>query len=190
MNAKVNNWAVELKSYNLKFEYIQGIKNTLADTLSRLIKINPDVALPAEQQEVGYNFFEDLPSVEVGEIIIEGLDIKLNPDTFSRKLTLNLPLKPISIRSLQAKNAKINNILQRFQVGDLDANVYMVEDGIQRKRIVEPTGNEHQPIEHDYSRHNGFPRRYAAIRHLYFWVDVKKDVKRHCRKCQLCTNIT
>ena len=26
MNAKVNNWAVELESYNLKFEYIQGIK--------------------------------------------------------------------------------------------------------------------------------------------------------------------
>ena len=25
MNPKVNNWAVELESYNLKFEYIQGI---------------------------------------------------------------------------------------------------------------------------------------------------------------------
>ena len=25
MNSKVNNWAVELESYNLKFEYIQGI---------------------------------------------------------------------------------------------------------------------------------------------------------------------
>ena len=25
MNSKVNNWAIELKSYNLKFEYIQGI---------------------------------------------------------------------------------------------------------------------------------------------------------------------
>ena len=63
MNAKVNNWAVELESYNLKFEYIQGIKNTLADILSKLIKIDPDVALLAEQpgQEFGYNFFWDLP---------------------------------------------------------------------------------------------------------------------------------
>ena len=49
MNAKVNKWAVELESYNLKFEYIQGIKNTLVDTLSRLIEINPNIALPAEQ---------------------------------------------------------------------------------------------------------------------------------------------
>ena len=59
MNTKVNNWAVELESYNLKFEYIQGVKNTLADTLSRLLEINPDVALPAEPQgtEFGYNLF-------------------------------------------------------------------------------------------------------------------------------------
>ena len=49
MNAKVNNWAVELETYNLKFEYIQGIKNTLADTLSRLIEIDPIVELPMEQ---------------------------------------------------------------------------------------------------------------------------------------------
>ena len=26
MNSKVNNWVVELKMYNLKFEYIQGVK--------------------------------------------------------------------------------------------------------------------------------------------------------------------
>ena len=38
MNSKVNNWAVELKMYNLKLQYIQGVKNTLADTLSRLFE--------------------------------------------------------------------------------------------------------------------------------------------------------
>ena len=59
MNTKVNNWAVELKSYNQKFKYIQGVKNTLADTLSGLLEIDPDVALPAEPQgtEFSYNFF-------------------------------------------------------------------------------------------------------------------------------------
>ena len=76
----------------------------------------------------------------------------------------------------------------------------MVEDGIIRKRIGEPTGNEFKPIvlpksmvdhvllkAHDYRRHNGFPRAYAAIRHLYYWVDMKKDVQRHCKKCYLST---
>ena len=50
MNSKVNNWAVEVESYNLKFEYIQDVQNTLTDTLSRLLEIDPDVALPAEPQ--------------------------------------------------------------------------------------------------------------------------------------------
>ena len=36
LNAKVNNWAVELEQFNLKLEWIQGVKNTLADSLSRL----------------------------------------------------------------------------------------------------------------------------------------------------------
>ena len=50
MNTKVNNWAVELEAYNLKFEYIKGIKNTLADTLSKLLEIDPDVALLLNHQ--------------------------------------------------------------------------------------------------------------------------------------------
>ena len=39
LNSKVNNWAVEISPYRIKFEYIKGIKNTLADTMSRLIKL-------------------------------------------------------------------------------------------------------------------------------------------------------
>ena len=41
---------------------------------------------------------------------------------------------------------KINVILQRLEVGDLDANVYITEDGILKRRIVEQTGNEFKPI--------------------------------------------
>ena len=112
MNTKVNNWAVELESYNLKFKYIQGIKNTLTDTLSRLLEIDPDAALPAEPPgtEFGYNFFEELPPVEVGEIIVEGVELKPNPDTFFKEVDLTLPLKSRSIRLLEAKDAKISNI--------------------------------------------------------------------------------
>ena len=39
LNSKVNNWAVELESQDITFEYIPGICNTLADTLSRLIEM-------------------------------------------------------------------------------------------------------------------------------------------------------
>ena len=34
LNSKVNNWAVEISPFWITFEYIKGIKNTLADTMS------------------------------------------------------------------------------------------------------------------------------------------------------------
>ena len=79
---------MELETYNLKFEYIQGVKNTLTDTLSRLLEIDPDVALPNEPPgtEFGYNFFEELPPVEVGE----GVEIKPDPDTFFKDIDLHI----------------------------------------------------------------------------------------------------
>ena len=47
-NTMVNNWAMSIKDYQLKFEYIKGVKNTLADTMSCLVQLDPDVALPLE----------------------------------------------------------------------------------------------------------------------------------------------
>ena len=75
LNSKVNNWAVELESQNITFEYISGIRNTLADTLSRLIEMDEDIKLhPKEEgKEFGYFPFEELPPVmtQVIEEVIE-----------------------------------------------------------------------------------------------------------------------
>ena len=122
-------------------------------------------------------FLEELPLVEVGEIIVEGVKIKPDPDMFFKEVDLTLPLKSRLIRSLQAKDAKISNILQWPQVGDLPPDVYLIENGILRRRILETTGNEFKPVvlprslvdnilmtAHDHGGHNGFPRMYAAIR--------------------------
>ena len=40
LNLKVNRWAIEISSYCINFQYIKGIKNTLADTMSQLVKID------------------------------------------------------------------------------------------------------------------------------------------------------
>ena len=48
LNSKVNNWAVEISPFRIKFEYIKGIKNTLADTMTRLITITPEIKLEEE----------------------------------------------------------------------------------------------------------------------------------------------
>ena len=43
LNSKVNNWAIEISPFRITFECIKDIKNTLADTMSRLIEIDPQV---------------------------------------------------------------------------------------------------------------------------------------------------
>ena len=65
LNSKVNNWAMELESFNIQFEHIKGQNNILADTLSCLIDIEPDTQLTPEGNgyEFGHAVFEELPEI-------------------------------------------------------------------------------------------------------------------------------
>ena len=61
LNSKVNNWAVTISPFKIKFEY----SNTLADTVSRLIDIDSDVKLDPESKghEYWYYSFQQLPNI-------------------------------------------------------------------------------------------------------------------------------
>ena len=66
LNSKVNNWATEISPFRITFEYIKGIKNTLADTMSRLIDIDTQIQQDSEPEgyEFGYYTFDTLPAME------------------------------------------------------------------------------------------------------------------------------
>ena len=70
LNSKVNNWTIEISPFRITFEYIKGIKNTLADTMSRLIEIDTQIQSEPEPEgyEFGYYIFDQLPALEVHEI--------------------------------------------------------------------------------------------------------------------------
>ena len=76
LNAKVNNWDIELSDFNIKFKFIKGVKNTLADTLFRLINLEfPEPNTPQREgheprppekgYEYGYAVLEPLPDMHV-----------------------------------------------------------------------------------------------------------------------------
>ena len=67
LNSKVNNWAIEISPFIITFEYMKGIKNTPADTMSRLIEIDPQVQEEPEPEgyEFGYYTFGNFPNIEV-----------------------------------------------------------------------------------------------------------------------------
>ena len=70
LNSKVNNWSIEISPFRITFEYIKGIKNTLADTMSRLIDVALQVQPESEPEgyEFGYYTFDTLPALEVSNV--------------------------------------------------------------------------------------------------------------------------
>ena len=70
LNSKVNNWAVKISPFRITFEYIKGIKNTLADIMSSLIDIDPQIQPEPEPEgyEFSYYTFDQLPALEVSSI--------------------------------------------------------------------------------------------------------------------------
>ena len=70
LNSKVNNWAIEISPFQIIFEYIKGIKNTLGDMMSRLIDIDPQVQSESEPEgyEFSYYTFDSLPALEVSNV--------------------------------------------------------------------------------------------------------------------------
>ena len=102
LNSKVNNWAMELETFNIHFNYIKGSSNVLADTLSSLIVIDPDTPLTLEGQgyEFGYAIFEEFPEVktntyEVNEVIVGAKkEIKNDPDLQGTLQCIENPIIP------------------------------------------------------------------------------------------------
>ena len=115
MNAKVNNWAVELESQNINFEFIAGTKNVLADTLSRLIEL--DRGLPEEEPgyKFGYTPFKELPPARVTvieEVIISENQGNQLPETLKiqhtnpieKDIEIELPLTNSKMKELQEQD--------------------------------------------------------------------------------------
>ena len=119
LNNKVNNWAMELEAFNIKFQHVSGKTNILADTLSCLVDIDPDARLDPENAgwEFGYYVFETLPklssqnAVQVCKILSGNNVIRPDPDLqepFIQQLTSPLTLD--QLQALQAQDEKCTTL--------------------------------------------------------------------------------
>ena len=185
LNSKVNNWAVELESQNITFEYIPGIRNTLADTLSRLIEMDKNIKLQPEEEgkEFRYFPFEELPLVttqvveevikyEIGNINIQHTDpIEINTD-------IHLPLKDDKLVKLQESDPHTKQLRKQWENKNLDQSTYTMENNILKRKLVD-NGLLYTPIvvpdvlkdcllilAHDKQGHNGFRRTYTSLKNI------------------------
>ena len=137
LNSKVNNWAVEISPYRIKFEYIKGIKNTLADTMSRLIQIEPEAKLQPEQEgfEFGYHAFEDMEPIEYETNAVDSTTSK-DPIPLPGE-EIKLPLEDEKLKELQQKDKFCKEVREKLSKGQLQIRQpYYQEEGI-LKRFVE-----------------------------------------------------
>ena len=210
LNNKVNNWAMELEAFNIRFEHVSGKANILADMLSHLVDIDPDARLDPENArwEFGYYIFESLPKLTSEDIvqickILSGENvIRPDPDVQQPFIQqLRSPLTLDQLRTLQGQDDKCITLTWMLENGKLDPVAYSLQEGILYRQVIDG-GQSFQVIyipkmpesliqsilqtAHDESGHNGFLRTYSAIQRLYYWKGIKEDVLQHCRNCYTC----
>ena len=178
LNSKVNNWAIEISPFHITFEYIKGIKNTLADTMSRLIVIDPLIQQDSKPEgyEFGYYTFDTLPSMEVSHV-------KMTKQTSNEKerddpdSVMELPLSEDMLIKLQSQDTFCTHILTQIGKGNIkEGHVYLVQNKI-LKRYVTDGNNTYETVvlpraltaqvlkmAHDDLGHNGTCRMYMLLK--------------------------
>ena len=201
MNAKVNNWAVELESQNINFEFIAGTKNVLADTLSRLIEFDESIKLPEEEPgyKFGYSPFKKLLRARVTvieEVIISenqgnqspgSLKIQHN-DPIAKDIKIKLPLTNSRMKELQKQDPLVGLLRKQWLERKLDRKHFTMEDESLKKKTV-INGILYTPtvvpdvlkdclliLAHDKQGHKGFKRTYSSLKQLYHWKGMKKTI--------------
>ena len=216
LNVTVNNWALELEQYDLKLNHVSGVKNALADALSRLIQIDPSYELPKEPS--GQEFGKVVCSDSVRDqalitSIINAVHKSTTQDAqyLSPKNVNAHPTKPADNptkfsdkissskwKQLQASDSYCQFIRQKLKQGKsrfrnhfLDGNLLMrsVKDGGQEfSAIVVPVNSRELILKlaHDELGHNSEKRVYSLVKKLYYWKGMQKFIAGYCRNCPVC----
>ena len=129
LNNKVNNWAMELEAFNIRFEHVSSKANILADMLSHLVDIDPYARLNPENAgwEFGYYIFESLPKLSSEHIvqiceILSGVNVIIpDPDVQQPFIQqLRSPLTLDQLRTLQGQDDKCTTLMRMLENGKLD----------------------------------------------------------------------
>ena len=205
MNTKVNNWAIDITSRcrNIQFEYIKGIKNTLADTMSRLIKITPEIEQEPEPpgQEFGYDIFETLEPIETTTHYINELkeEIQIKHEAIPDDLLPIVDLTESQLEDIQMKDKFIKNIVNRLVAKQQpEGKPYYLEGKLLKKYIYDNKQRFEVTVvspncaslllnlAHDQLGHNGTARTYMLLKRTYYWKGMKTDVSNYVKQCKLC----
>ena len=126
-----------MEQFNLKVEWIQGVKNTLADSLSRLLEVDPEAKLQPEKegQEFGTYCFKELnETVEISPDFwiplkdsIEHIEVTQNK-SYIKEIKLSLSMKQMI--QLQKNDSEARNIVGNMRKEKSNAKMFILHDGV------------------------------------------------------------
>ena len=171
----------------IKLEYIKGIKNTLDDTMSHLVKLNDDIQW--ELEEIGYEFghytFKPLPDIETKRLAknIEKSDINATDEAiWTQSDNLPLALTTAKFQKLQQGDAFCYCIITMLQHNMLQSgHLYLIRDNILKRYVIDNKQtfkttimssnltNHTMKQAHDEFRHNISPRTCMFPSRLYYY---------------------
>ena len=202
LNSKVNNRAIEISPFHITFEYIKGIKNTLANSMSRLIDIDLQVEPESEPEgyEFGYYTFETLPTLEVSNVeTSQSTSLHVDDTEVSNGNLWKLPLSNDALSKLQQKDIFCNNILNQIEKGNIiEGQLYVVKDKVLKRYVIDGNNTYETTIiprvitaqilqmVHDNLGHNGTHRMYTLHKTLSYWKGLKPSVAKHIKMCYQC----
>ena len=189
LNSKVNNWAIEFSPFCINFKYIKGIKNTLANTMSRLIDI--DLQVQPESEPEGYKFryytLDTLPALEVSNVeTTQNTSLHVDDTEVSNDDLWKLPLSNNTLSKLQQKDIFCNNILNQIEKGNIiEGQLYIIKDKLLKRYVIDGNNTYETTViprvitaqilqtVHDNLGHNGTHRMYTLLKRLYYWKGLK-----------------
>ena len=182
LNSNVNNWAIKISPFHITFEYIKGIRNTLADTMSRLININLQVHQESEPEgyEFGYYTFDTLPTLEVSKVETStNTTLHVDDTKNSNGVLWELSINNKTLSELQWKDIFCNNILKQIEKGNIkEGQLYVIKDNVLKRYVIDGNNTYETVIiprsvtaqllrmAHDNLGHNGTHRTYTLLKRL------------------------
>ena len=206
-NNKVNQWSLELASYNITFKWISGAKNKAADCLSRLVEHTPQITTPVNMLTVtqadGPAFHTRSKTKQETTLQHPSTssvtpDMSKDPSPTPKSLTADRldtllqmqktdPFcKCISKRLLNGKAPKHETNVFTYSKGLLYKHV--TESGKQFLALIIPKSWKYMVLveAHDKLGHQGNTHTYCLIKRQYYWKGMNKDIRKYIATCALC----
>ena len=215
-NERLNRWGTELSSYSFVVKYIPGSENTVADTLSRLVRARDLETMSKEnvqkyesheltkaldkygeeEEDIGEccaleedNSFQDfINSVtpEAPELEEKNISAEQKSDNYCKAIRLLLERNDRKANRLKKRFVVIGDTLYRKKRKSA-ANPHILQTVIPSSLVKTLIHTFHESVED--GGHRGTEKVEKDIANKYWFENYREHIRTHVKECRVCNRI-